>query len=135
MANLINFLLGNKTTAKRILPKVETLKIVVVDFSEYGNFGFGKGLFRLLQKNAHFNVRFFDETFDKSFLNLHGRNFFDLVDFGNTLLQKLNADVIIWGYQDNENIRLNFQTANAYSDWENVSCSILESLFIPSEQL
>ncbi len=135
MANFINFLLGNKTTTKRILPKVETLKIVVVDFSEYGNFGFGKGVFRLLQKNTHFNVRFFDEPFDKSFLNLHGRNFFDLVDFGNTLLQKLNADVIIWGYQDNENIRLNFQTANAYSDWENVSCSILESLFIPAELL
>ena len=78
-------------------------------------------------------MRYFDEPFDKTFLNLHGRNFFDLVDFGNTLLQKLNADVVIWGYQDNENIRLNFQTANAYSDWENVSCSILESLFIPAE--
>ena len=28
---------------------------------------------------------------DKSFLNLQGRNFFDLIDAGNTILQKLNA--------------------------------------------
>ena len=135
MANFIKFLLGQNNTTNRVLPKVETLKIVVVEFSEYGNFGFGRGMFKLLQKNPSFDVRYFDEPFDKSFLNLHGRNFFDLVDFGNTLLQKLNTDVIIWGYQDNENIRLNFQTANAYSDWENVSCSILESLFIPAEHL
>ena len=32
-----------------------------------------------------------------------------MVDFGNTLLQKLNTDVIIWGYQDNENIRDNLE--------------------------
>ena len=28
---------------------------------------------------------------------------------------------------------MNFQTANVYSDWENVSCSILESLYVPAE--
>ena len=133
MANFIKILFGNNTSNKRILPKVETLKIVVVEFAEYSNYGFGRGLERLLQKNPNFNVRYFDEPFDKKFLNLQGRNFFDLVDTGNIILQKLNADVVIWGYQENENIRLNFQTANAYSDWENVSCSILESLFVPAE--
>lgn len=132
MANFIKFLFNNNNV-KRSLPKVEMLKVVVVEFAEYGNYGFGSGLARLLEKNQNFNVRYFDEPFDKTFLNLQGRNFFDLVDAGNTLLQRLNADVVIWGYQENENIRLNFQTANAYSDWENVSCSILESLFVPAE--
>lgn len=133
MANFIKILFGNEAKGRRVLPKVETLKIVVVEFAEYGNYGFGKGLQRLLEKNSSFNVSYFDEPFDKTFLNLQGRNFFDLVDAGNTILQKLNADVIVWGYQENENIRLNFQTANAYSDWENVSCSILESIFVPAE--
>lgn len=133
MANFIKFLFGKNTGSKRILPKVETLKIVVVEFVEYGNYGFGLAMTRLLQKNPSFNVRYFDEPFNKSFLNLQGRNFFDLVDAGNMILQKLNADVIVWGYQENENIRLNFQTANAYSDWDNVSSSILESLFVPAE--
>ncbi len=133
MANFIKILFGNEAKGKRVLPKVETLKIVVVEFAEYGNYGFGKGLQRLLEKNSGFNVFYFDEPFDKTFLNLQGRNFFDLVDAGNTILQKLNADVVVWGYQENENIRLNFQTANAYSDWENVSCSILESIFVPAE--
>lgn len=133
MANFIKFLFGKNTGSKRILAKVETLKIVVVEFVEYGNYGFGLAMTRLLQKNPSFNVRYFDEPFNKSFLNLQGRNFFDLVDAGNMILQKLNADVIVWGYQENENIRLNFQTANAYSDWDNVSSSILESLFVPAE--
>ena len=133
MANFIKLLFGKNTGSKRILPKVETLKIVVVEIVEYGNYGFGLAMTRLLQKNPSFNVRYFDEPFNKSFLNLQGRNFFDLVDAGNMILQKLNADVIVWGYQENENIRLNFQTANAYSDWDNVSSSILESLFVPAE--
>lgn len=133
MANFINFLFGKNTAQKRLLPKVETLKVVVVEFVEYGNFGFGKALTRLLEKNPRLNVRYFDEPFDKNFLNLQGRVFFDLVDAGNMILQKLNADIIVWGYQENENIRLNFQTANVYSDWENVSSSILESLFVPAE--
>jgi len=133
MANFIKILFGQQSNNKRLLPKVETLKVVVVEFAEYGNYGFAKNLTKLLEKNPKFTVRYFDEPFDKKFLNLQGRNFFDLVDAGNAILQKLNADVIIWGYQENECIRLNFQTANAYSDWKNISCSILESLFIPAE--
>ena len=133
MANFIKLLFNTKLQKTRTLPKVETLKVIVVEFAEYGNYGFGSGLARLLEKNPNFSVRYFDEPFDKTFLNLQGRNFFDMVDAGNTILQKLNADVVVWGYQENENIRLNFQTANAYSDWENVSCSILESLFVPAE--
>lgn len=133
MANFIKFLFGKNTASKRVLPKVETLKVVVVEFAEYGNYGFGQAMARLLQKNQYFNVRYFDESFNKSFLNLQGRGFFDLVDAGNMILQKLNADVIVWGYQEEANIRLNFQTANVYSDWENVSCSILESLYVPAE--
>ncbi len=133
MVNFIKVLFGKNTNNKRVLPKVETLKVVVVDFVEYGNYGFAQAMTRLLQKNPSFNVRLFDEPFDKNFLNLQGRNFFDLIDAGNTILQKLNADVIVWGYQENENIRLNFQTANAYSDWDNVSCSVLDSLFVPAE--
>lgn len=133
MANFIKFLFGKDTASKRLLPKVETLKIVVVEFAEYGNYGFGQAMARLLQKNQYFNVRYFDEPFNKGFLNLQGRGFFDLVDAGNMILQKLNADVIVWGYQEEANIRLNFQTANVYSDWENVSCSILESLYVPAE--
>ncbi len=133
MANFIKFLFGKDTASKRLLPKVETLKIVVVEFAEYGNYGFGQAMARLLQKNQYFNVLYFDEPFNKGFLNLQGRGFFDLVDAGNMILQKLNADVIVWGYQEEANIRLNFQTANVYSDWENVSCSILESLYVPAE--
>jgi hypothetical protein len=133
MSGFIKVLFRKDKKSGHPLPKVDLLKIVVVEFLDYGNFRFGQALVRLLQKNPNFDVHYFDEAFDKSFLNLQGRNFFDLVDTGNMILQKLNADVIVWGYQEEANIRLNFQTANAYSDWENVSCSVLESLFVPAE--
>ena len=128
--DFIKLLFGNTSRAKRILPKVETLKIVVAEFVEYGNYNFGQSLVRLLQRNPSFNVHYFTEPFDKIFLSLQGRHFFDLSDTGNKILQKLNADIVIWGYQEDANIRLNFQTANAYSDWDNVSCSILDSVYI-----
>lgn len=131
--DFIKVLFGNTSKAKRVLPKVETLKVVVAEFVEYGNYNFGQSLVRLLQRNPSFNVHYFTEPFDKTFLSLQGRHFFDLSDTGNKILQKLNADIVIWGYQEDANIRLNFQTANAYSDWDNVSCSILDSLYIPAE--
>lgn len=132
--DFVKFLFGsNVSKKKRVYPRVETLKVVVVEFVEYGNYNFGQGLVRLLQRNDNFDVKYFAEPFDKSFLSLQGRHFFDLTDTGNKILQKLNADVIIWGYQEEANIRLNFQTANAYSDWDNVSCSILDSLYVPAE--
>lgn len=131
--NFIKVLFGKKIKSSTQLFKVETLRIVVAEFVEYGNYNFGQALVKLLQKNPIFNVSYFTESFDKNFLSLQGRHFFDLSDAGNKILQKLNADIVIWGYQENEYIRLNFQTANAYSDWDNVSCSILDSLYIPVE--
>ena len=95
MANFINILLGNNNKDKRSLSQAEELKVVVVEFAEYGNYGFGLALTKILKKNPAFNVRYFDEPFDKTFLNLQGRNFFDMVDAGNIILQKLNADVVI----------------------------------------
>lgn len=133
MANFFNMLFNKNSSSDRLLPKVETLKIVITEFVEYGNHNYAKALCDLLKKNRHFDVHYFTESFDKSFLSLQGRHFFDLADAGNKILQKFNADIIIWGYQENEYIRLNFQTANAYSDWNNVYCSILDSLYIPVE--
>lgn len=131
--DFIKVLFGKNTSSTRMLPKVETLNIVVAEFVEYGNYNFSKSLVRLLERNPNFNVHHFTEPFDKAFLSLQGRHFFDLSDTGNKILQKFNADVVIWGYQEEANIRLNFQTANAYSDWDNVYCSILDSLYIPCE--
>ncbi len=131
--DFIKVLFGKDNQTKRSFPKVEKLKIVVTEFVEYGNYNFGAGLVRLLQKNPNFEVFYFTEPFDKKFLSLQGRHFFDLSDTGNKILQKLNADVVIWGYQEDANIRLNFQTANAYSDWDNISCSLLDSLYVGCE--
>ena len=54
--DFIKVLFGNTSKAKRVLPKVETLKVVVAEFVEYGNYNFGQSLVRLLQRNPSFNV-------------------------------------------------------------------------------
>ena len=51
MMDFIKVLFGKKTTQRKQLLKVETLRIVVAEFVEYGNHNFGQSLVKLLQKN------------------------------------------------------------------------------------
>ena len=50
----------------------------------------------------------------QSFLNLQGRNFYDFIDHGNKILQSTRADILVWGYEEDGKIRLNFQVKNQY---------------------
>ena len=94
--DFIKVLFVKNKNSKRLLPKVEKLKVVVTEFVEYGNYNFANSLTRILQRNPNFDIYYFTEPFDKSFLSLQGRHFFDLSDTGNKILQKFNADVVIW---------------------------------------
>ena len=131
--NFIKVWFGDNSKIQRKAPKVERLKVVVTEFVEYGNYNFSSKLVKLLERNPNFEVYHFREPFDKKFLSLQGRHFFDLFDTGNKILQKLNADIVIWGYQEDANIRLNFHRLNAYSDWDEVSLSLLDSFYVPCE--
>ncbi|MBP1532039.1 MAG: hypothetical protein ILA52_00870, partial [Alphaproteobacteria bacterium] len=65
------------------------------------------------------------------FLNLQGRNFFDFIDQGNQILSSTKSDIVIWGYEENAKIRLNFQIANQYVIPNKLSFSLLDGLFVP----
>ncbi|MBR3662690.1 MAG: hypothetical protein IKN67_05380 [Alphaproteobacteria bacterium] len=106
-------------------------RVTVVDFEDSSGLNCGKKFADLLQKNDIFEVLFLNEKFSKTFLNMQGRNFFDFIDKGNRILEKCRSDIIIWGYEEDGKIRLNFQTSSQYKIPNPDVFSLLNSLFIP----
>lgn len=115
-------------------PKAEKngiFRITVVPFEDKCNLNCGKRFAELLQQNPAFDVNFLNEEFPKGFLNLQGRNFFDFIDQGNRILENNHSDIVIWGYEESGKIRLNFQPANQYNIPDDLSFSLLDSIFVP----
>lgn len=106
-------------------------RVTVVTFEDRCNLNCGRRFADLLSNNKLFEVNFYDEAFPKGFLNLQGRNFFDFIDQGKRILEKNHSDVIVWGYEENGKIRVNFQTPEQYTINQELSFSLLDSLFIP----
>ena len=138
--SFLNFLqktfLTQKPETEESLSEEEALKIsikvVVVEFAENVENASGEILSALLHSQNFLDVTYFNEPFNKSFLNLEGRTFFDFIDKGQTLLDKTGADVLIWGFQENNAIRLNFQTSSQYEKNNTSFVSLLDSLFLPA---
>lgn len=127
-------------SAKTAAPAVETdfasgqkFRVVVIDFQDNVESIGGENAVKILQSFDDFEVLFFDEPFNKSFLNLESRTLFDLLDKGQTLLERTGADVLIWGCRENDKIRLNFQTGKQYEKDDDTFVSLLDSLYLPAE--
>ncbi|MBE6443792.1 MAG: hypothetical protein E7020_03895 [Alphaproteobacteria bacterium] len=106
-------------------------KVVVVEFAENVESSAGEVLTALLRTQDYLDVQYFNEPFAKSFLNLEGRTFFDFIDKGLAILDKTNADVVVWGYREDNKIRLNFQTSSQYEKNNTSLVSLLDSLYLP----
>lgn len=139
MMQIVNFLkntfLNPRAEQVQTLSEEEILrinfKVVVVEFAENVESAAGEILAALLRSQHYLTVSYFDEPFNKSFLNLEGRTFFDLIDKGQAILDKTKADVLIWGYRENDKIRLNFQTPAQYEKDNTSFVSLLDSLYLP----
>lgn len=126
LENIYNFLGNSKKSEPAHL-----FRITVVAFEDKCNLNCGLRFVELLKRNTMFDVQFFGEPFPKGFLNLQGRNFFDFIDRGNKILKNTKSDILIWGYEENGKIRLNFQIPDQYTIPNLLSFSLLDSLFIP----
>ncbi len=107
-------------------------RIGVVEFADNTDAESGLALARLLGNFDDLKVFYFDEPFGKNFLNLESRTIFDLIDKGQDILDKTKADVIIWGYREEDKIRLNFQTGKQYEYEDKSFVSLLDSIYIPA---
>ncbi|MBQ9034359.1 MAG: hypothetical protein IJ099_00155 [Alphaproteobacteria bacterium] len=110
---------------------VALFRVAVIAFEDNCSINCGRRFADLLKKNIQFEVLFFNEPFSKTFLNLQGRNFFDFIDRGNRILYNTQADILVWGYEEEGNIRLNFQIKNQYTIPNRLSFSLLDSIFLP----
>lgn len=107
-------------------------KIVVIEFNDNVESNNGEIVARLINGKEGLAVSYFDEPFAKNFLSLETRSLFDLIDKGQTILDKTGADVLVWGYRDDGKIRLNFQTQKQYEDEDSAFVSLMDSFYIPA---
>lgn len=107
-------------------------KVVVTEFADNVESNGGELLSRLLDGQDGLSVSYFDEPFAKNFLSLESRTLFDLIDKGQTILDKTGADILIWGCREGNKIRLNFQTALQYEKQSSAVISLLDSLYLPA---
>lgn len=129
------FLQPRPLSADDLTPEAASLinfKIVVVEFADNVESSSGEIIARLLNRQEGLSVFYFDEPFNKSFLSLDSRSLFDLIDKGQTILDKTHADVLVWGCREADRIRLNFQTARQYGTDDNSFLTLLDSLFLPA---
>ncbi|MBR1605753.1 MAG: hypothetical protein IJ660_06585 [Alphaproteobacteria bacterium] len=123
------------TQPESLLVSDVKFRVTVIDFQDSIESDGGKNLSYILQSIGDFDVRFFDEPFNKTFLNLESRTLFDMIDKGQMLLERTGSDILIWGCRENNRIRLNFQTPQQYEHQKNSFTSLLDSLYLPSDLL
>lgn len=107
-------------------------KVEVIEFSDNVESSSGEIIAQILRRMEGLDVAYFDEPFAKGFLNLESRTLFDLIDKGQTILEKTGADVLVWGYREADRIRLNFQTNLQYEKEGCAVVSLMDSLFLPA---
>ena len=122
------------TGNSELIPAYNSIKfrVVVIDFLDNVESSGGENLARLLSTKEGLSVGFFDDIFPKNFLNLESKTLFDLIDKGQDIIERTQADVIIWGYRDNNHIRLNFQTGQQYEHQDSSYISLLDSFYFPA---
>lgn len=107
-------------------------RCLVIEFAETLESNSGEILTALLRTHKNLEVTYFNEPFNKSFLSLEGRTFFDFIDKGQAILDKTGSDVLIWGCREGNQIRLNFQTSEQYEQNNSSFVSLLDSLYLPA---
>lgn len=132
---LKNTLFHTPTAAEEAVPESYAhigFKVVIIEFSDNVESRSGENISKLMDSREGLNVTYFDEPFSKTFLNLETRSLFDLIDKGQTILDKTEADVLVWGYREGEKIRINFQNSRQYEKNASAFISLLDSLYIPA---
>ncbi len=135
---LRHFFSPSKATPKvaSISPAAEIkFKIIVIDFHDNSSSSGAQNLTSVLSGQQGLDISCMTPDFDLSFLNFESRNFFDLIEHGQNILQQTKADVLIWGYRQDEYIRLNFQTADQYQDTEDSFVGLLDCMYVPASDL
>lgn len=107
-------------------------KVTVAEFLDNVESNSGEVLAKILGSRDGLSVFYYNEPFSKTFLSLESRTLFDLIDKGQSILERTGAEVLVWGCREGNKIRLNFQTALQYEKQSGNFMSLLDSLYIPA---
>ncbi|MDR1693869.1 MAG: hypothetical protein LBR70_01560 [Lactobacillaceae bacterium] len=113
----------------------QSFKIIITEFLDNVDENSGEIIARLLQKKEGISVHYFNQPFDKNFLNFDSKELFDWMDKGQDIADKAEAYVVVWGYRDGDRIRINFQSPNQYESNRKIFISLTDSLYIPAEYI
>ncbi len=113
-------------------PSLSPLKVVIVGSDLALTLPVKEIISNALKKIPLFLVSTQDEQIFEDFLNLNNQNFFDFWDSGTKTLKQYQADVLIYLYQEKNNIRLNFQTEKMYQTSTPPFFSLLQGLYLPT---
>lgn len=113
---------------EQVLTKIN---VAVVAFADNCTENCGQEVYSQLVKDEALEVRYFDDYLPKQFLDLQQGNFFDLLENGNAILKKTQADVLVWGCRQGHKIRVNVQKAKHYDEPELPFFSLLNGLSLP----
>ena len=86
----------NKNSKQPIdeMVKHVSFRVVVVEFADNVESTCGEFLANNLQTIPGIEIQYFNEPFQKDFLDLESRNLFDFIDKGQTILDKTNPQVM-----------------------------------------
>lgn len=107
-------------------------RVVVAEFVDNIESNIGEVITKELFKKEGLEVMYYDEPFNKNFLNLDSKELFDWIDKGQSIIDEYNADVVVWGYRENNKLRLNFQSGNQYAGSKQNFISLMDSLYVPT---
>ena len=110
-------------------------KILIIEFSDNVEGNSGERITRLIKDKEGIEVHYFDEPFNKNFLNFDSKELFDWIDRGQTIIDRTGADAIVWGFREGNKLRLNFQSTNQYESNRKIFISLMDSLYVPAINL
>lgn len=105
--------------------------VAIISFDDNCAENSGYLLYKNLEKSSFFQVQYYDDPAPKPFLNFSQGNFFDWLDASHHIIQKINADVLIWGCRIDQKIRINIFHPDIYAQWELPFFSTLNCLYLP----
>lgn len=110
-------------------------KVTIIEFNDVSDSQRSLNLSYILKNFSDIETEYYDDPFSRPDLDFEGDNFFNVRETGQLILEKTEADVLIWGYREGEKIRLNFQNDYLWDANDNNFINLFDSIYVPANSL
>jgi hypothetical protein len=110
-------------------------KVTIVEFNDVADSKRSLNLSYILKDFPDLITEYYDDPFSRPDLEFEGENFFNVRETGQLILEKTEADVLIWGFREDDKIRLNLQNDYLWDASDNNFINLFDSIYIPAKLL